>query len=189
MAVNGNSHRVILASLEQEPTTRRDSTIADDRMALLEPLRKASAGGEVDVLREGVRILAPGDHGCRGQRIDRGGPRGARPRSRLTHRNGYRERAWDTRGGTIELDIPRPRRLVLPAAARAPAAPSWRAWRSSQEAYVGGVSTRRVDDLVRALGIEGISKSQVSRMCAALAAEVEAFRCRPLTAEASIDLA
>ncbi len=159
--------------------------MADDNMALLETLRKASAGGEVDVLREGVRILAQGIMEAEVSELT-GVPRGERdPERRLTHRNGYRERAWDTRVGTIDLDIPRVRDgsyfpSLLEARRRAERA----LLAVVQEAYVGGVSTRRVDDLVRALGIEGISKSQVSRMCAALDAEVEAFRCRPLTGEA-----
>jgi len=103
------------------------------------------------------------------------------PERRLTHRNGYRERRWDTRVGTIGLAVPRVRDgSYLPSLLE----PRRRAERALlavvQEAYVQGVSTRRVDDLVRALGIEGISKSEVSRICGALDAEVRAFRSRPL---------
>jgi len=103
------------------------------------------------------------------------------PERRNTHRNGYRERRWDTRVGTIPLDVPRVRDGgYLPSLLE----PRRRAERALlavvQEAYVSGVSTRRVDDLVRALGITGISKSEVSRICAGLDAEVAAFRSRPL---------
>ena len=159
--------------------------MADDRMALLETLRKASADGDVDVLREGVRILA---HAIMEMEVSEltGVPHGERdPDRRLTHRNGYRERAWDTRVGTIALDIPRVRDGSYFPTLLEPRRRAERALLAVvQEAYVGGVSTRRVDDLVRALGIEGISRSQVSRMCSALDAEVEAFRRRPLTGEA-----
>ncbi len=99
------------------------------------------------------------------------------PERRLTHRNGYRERRWDTRVGTIELAIPRVRDGSYFPTLLEPRRRAERALLAVvQEAYVRGVSTRRVDDLVRALGIEGISKSEVSRICAALDAEVEAFR-------------
>ena len=103
------------------------------------------------------------------------------PSTAETHRNGYRGRRWDTRVGTIELEVPRVRDGgYLPSLLE----PRRRAEKAMltviQEAYVGGMSTRRVDDLVRALGIEGISKSEVSRICAALNAEVRAFRSRPL---------
>src|SRR3989304_146249 len=96
-------------------------------------------------------------------------------------RNGYRERAWDTRVGTIDLRVPRARDgSYFPSLLE----PRKRAERALvavvQEAYVQGVSTRRVDDLVQALGIAGISKSQVSRLCQELDGEVERFRTRRL---------
>ncbi len=155
--------------------------MADDSMSLLETLRKVSADGEVDVLREGVRLLAQAIMEAEVTEIT-GVPRGERdPEHRQTHRNGYRERRWDTRVGTIALDVPRVRDGgYLPSLLE----PRRRAERAMlavvQEAYVSGVSTRRVDDLVRALGVEGISKSEVSRICAGLDAEVAAFRSRSL---------
>jgi transposase-like protein len=155
--------------------------MADNSMALLETLRKATAGGDVDVLREGVRILAQAIMEAEVSELT-GLAKGERdPARRLTHRNGYRERRWDTRVGTIELAVPRVRDgSYLPSLLE----PRRRAERALlavvQEAYVAGVSTRRVDDLVRARGIEGMSRSEVSRMCASLDAEVEAFRHRPL---------
>ena len=155
--------------------------MADDSMSLLETLRKVSAEGEVDVLREGVRLLAQAIMEAEVTELT-GVAKGERdPERRLTHRNGYRERRWDTRVGTIPLDVPRVRDGgYLPSLLE----PRRRAERALlavvQEAYVSGVSTRRVDDLVRALGITGISKSEVSRICAGLDAEVAAFRSRSL---------
>ncbi len=155
--------------------------MADDRMAVLETVRKAIADGDVDFLREGVRVLAQAVMEAEVGELT-GVPRGERnPEARLTHRNGYRERRWDTRVGTIELAVPRVRDGSYLPSLFDPRRRSERAMLAVvQEAYVSGVSTRRVDDLVRALGIEGISRSEVSRICAALDAEVTAFRCRPL---------
>jgi transposase-like protein len=156
--------------------------VADDSMTLLETLRKASAGGDVDVLREGVRILAERIMEAEVSELT-GMAKGERdPEHRLTHRNGYRERRWDTRVGTINLAIPRVRDGSYFPSLLEPRRRSERALRAVVHvAYRGGGSTRRGGDLVRALGIEGISKSEVSRMCTSLDAEVEAFRNRPLT--------
>ncbi|MCI0345168.1 MAG: IS256 family transposase [Chloroflexi bacterium] len=155
--------------------------MATDRMAVLETVRKAIAEGDVDFLREGVRVLAQAVMEAEVSELT-GLPHGERdPDRRLTHRNGYRERRWDTRVGTVELAIPRVRDGSYFPSLLDPRRRAERALLAVvQEAYVLGVSTRRVDDLVRALGLDGISKSEVSRMCAALDGEVEAFRCRPL---------
>jgi len=155
--------------------------MADNSMVLLETLRKMSAGGEVDVLREGVRLLAQAIMEAEVTEIT-GVPKGERdPEHRQTHRNGYRGRRWDTRVGTIDLEVPRVRDGGYLPSLLEPRRRSEKAMLTViQEAYVGGMSTRRVDDLVRALGIEGISRSEVSRICAALDAEVRAFRSRPL---------
>ena len=151
-------------------------------MAVLDTVRKAIAQGDVDFLREGVRVLAQAVMEAEVTELT-GVPHGERnPADRLTHRNGYRERRWDTRVGTIELAVPRVRDGSYLPSLLDPRRRTERALLAVvQEAYVLGVSTRRVDDLVRALGIEGISKSEVSRICAALDAEVERFRGRPLT--------
>src|SRR5665811_1494552 len=155
--------------------------MADDRMAVLDLLRKAGAQGDTDFLREGVRILAEAVMEAEVTEVT-GVPRGERaPDRRLTSRNGYRERRWDTRVGTIGLSIPKVRDGSYFPSLLEPRRRAERALLAVvQEAYVLGVSTRRVDDLVQSLGITGISKSEVSRICAALDAEVETFRNRPL---------
>jgi len=157
--------------------------MADEtRMALAELLRKAEAEPGLDVLREGVRVLAEALMDLEvTQQI--GAERHERTLERSGQRNGYRDRQWDTRVGTVDLRVPRVRdgsyfpRLLEPRTRGERALVA-----VVQEAYIGGVSTRRVDALVKALGMEGISKSQVSRLCAALDEEVERFRNRPLTA-------
>jgi transposase-like protein len=155
--------------------------MADDSMALVDTLRKAMSEGDVDVLREGVRVLAQAIMEAEVSELT-GLPKGERdPERRLTHRNGYRDRRWDTRVGTIDLDVPRVRDGGYFPSLLEPRRRAERALLAVvQEAYVSGVSTRRVDDLVRALGITGMSKSEVSRICAGLDAEVAAFRGRSL---------
>jgi putative transposase len=159
--------------------------MAEDRMALLETLRKATEDGDVDVLREGVRVLAQAIMEAEVSELT-GAAKGERaPDRRLTSRNGYRERRWDTRVGTIGLAIPKVRDGSYFPSLLEPRRRAERALLAVvQEAYVAGVSTRRVDDLVRALGLDGISRSEVSRVCAALDAEVAAFRARSLAGEA-----
>jgi putative transposase len=155
--------------------------MAEDRMAVLDMLRKATAEGNVDILREGVRVLAEAIMETEVTELT-GVAKGERaPERRLTTRNGYRERRWDTRVGTIGLAIPKVRDGSYFPSLLEPRRRAERALLAVvQEAYVAGVSTRRVDDLVRALGIEGMSRSDVSRICAALDAEVAAFRSRSL---------
>ncbi len=154
--------------------------MADDfRMALEELLRKAELQ-DPEFLREGVRLLAQELMDLEvSQHL--GADRYERTGERRGHRNGTRERPWDTRVGTIELSVPRVRdNSYFPSLLQ----PRKRAEQALvavvQEAYVHGVSTRRVDDLVQALGMTGISKSQVSRLCQTLDAEVERFRNRRL---------
>jgi putative transposase len=155
--------------------------MAEDRMAVLDMLRKATTDGNVDVLREGVRVLAEAIMEMEVSELT-GVPRGERaPERRLTNRNGYRERRWDTRVGTIGLSIPKVRDGSYFPSLLEPRRRAERALLSVvQEAYVAGVSTRRVEDLVEALGIASMSRSEVSRICAALDAEVAAFRSRSL---------
>jgi transposase-like protein len=100
---------------------------------------------------------------------------------RTGQRNGYRERTWDTRVGTLELRVPRVRDGSFFPSLLEPRKRAERALVATvREAYVQGVSTRRVDELVKALGLDGISKSQVSQLCQELDAEVERFRSRKL---------
>ena len=155
--------------------------MADESMALLESVRKAIEEGDGDFLRETVHLLAQGVMEAEVTELT-GVPKGERaPDRRLTSRNGYRERRWDTRVGTIDLAIPRVRDGNYFPSLLEPRRRAERALLAVvQEAYVLGVSTRRVDDLVASLGITGISRSEVSRICAALDAEVETFRRRPL---------
>jgi transposase-like protein len=158
--------------------------MAEDRMAVLETVRKALAEGDVDFLREGVRVLAQAVMEAEVSELT-GVPHGERnPEQRLTNRNGYRERRWDTRVGTIGLAIPKVRDGSYYPSLLEPRRRAERALLAVvQEAYVLGVSTRRVEDLVEALGIASLSKSEVSRICAALDVEVETFRHRSLAAE------
>jgi putative transposase len=110
-----------------------------------------------------------------------GAGRHERSPGRTGQRNGYRERNWHTRVGTVELKVPRVRDSSYFPSLLEPRRRAERALSAVvQEAYVRGISTRKVDDLVKALGMEGISKSQVSRLCGELDEEVERFRSRPL---------
>jgi transposase-like protein len=109
-----------------------------------------------------------------------GAEHGERSEERLTHRNGYRPRRWDTRAGELELAIPKIRRGSYFPSFLEPRRRSEQALVSViQQAYVCGVSTRKVDQLVESLGLR-ISRSEVSRVCAGLDEQVEAFRTRPL---------
>ena len=155
--------------------------MADDlRMALMELIRKAGMEKDPSFLRDGVRVLS---QALMELEVDQhlGAEKYERTVERAGQRNGHRERDWDTRVGTIELQVPRVRDgSYFPSLLE----PRRRAERALvavvQEAYVQGVSTRRVDDLVQALGMRGISKSQVSRMCQELDGEVELFKSRRL---------
>ena len=151
-----------------------------EMMDLLELLRKGGMDGDVDFLREALRVLVEGIMDAEvSSRI--GAEYGERSAERVTQRNGYRSRAWDTRVGTMDLHIPKLREGSYFPSLLEPRRRSERALLAViQQAYVEGVSTRRVDDLVKALGCEGISKSQVSRICQELDVVVDGFMGRPL---------
>jgi len=155
--------------------------MADElRMALGELLRKAEMEKDADFLRDGVRVLSQALMDLEvSQHVGAG--KYERTAERTGQRNGYRERAWDTRVGTIDLRVPRVRDGSYFPSLFEPRKRVEKAMLSVvQEAYVQGVSTRRVDELVQALGIQGISKSQVSRICQELDGEVESFLTRKL---------
>lgn len=106
---------------------------------------------------------------------------GERSGDRSTHRNGYRHRRWDTRAGTIDVAVPKLRQgSYLPSILQPRKRHEQALVSVVQEAYVNGVSTRKVDRLVEQMGLEGLSKDQVSRMCRGLDEQVTAFRDRPL---------
>jgi putative transposase len=155
--------------------------MAADRIALLEQLGKSAASGDVDFLRSAVKTMAESL-----MELEVAAKLGADPHERTSertgYRNGHRGRIWDTRAGTIELDIPKLRRgSYFPDWLLEPRRRAERALFSVvAEAYVLGVSTRKVDSLVRTLGIDGISKSEVSRLCTELDRGVKAFRERRL---------
>jgi putative transposase len=155
--------------------------VAEFTMNALEEMRKLIADGDADVLRELVKQMA---EALMGAEVDAlcGAPYGERHAERANRRNGYRERAWDTRAGTIELALPKLREgSYFPDWLLTPRKRSEQALVAAiADAYLAGVSTRRVDKLVRTMGIEGISKSEVSRLAASLDEIVGAFRGRPL---------
>src|SRR5881296_1117373 len=111
-----------------------------------------------------------------------GAPYGERSPERVNRRNGYRERDWDTRVGSIELAIPKLRQgSYFPDWLLQPRRRAEQAFVSViADAYLAGVSTRRVEKLVQQLGVERMSKSQVSRLAKSLDQIVEDFRTRPL---------
>lgn len=111
---------------------------------------------------------------------------GAHERSteRVNHRNGYRPRRWETRAGAVDVQIPKLRKGTYFPEFLEPRRVSEKAMTAViQEAYIQGVSTRSVDDLVKAMGMTGVSKSQVSRLCVEIDERVDAFLDRPLEGE------
>ena len=108
-------------------------------------------------------------------------PTGSAAPSALNSRNGYRERQWDTRAGSVDLKIPKLRKGSYFPGFLEPRRTAEKALAAViQEAYVHGVSTRSVDELVKAMGMTGISKSQVSRLCEEIDERVNAFLERPI---------
>lgn len=155
--------------------------MADElRIGLSGLLRKAQMEGDAEFLKEGVRALS---QALMEMEVEEhiGAARHERTPGRKGQRNGYRQRIWDTRVGAVELSVPRVRDSSYFPSLLEPRRRAERALSAVvQEAYVHGVSTRKVDDLVKALGMSGISKSRVSELCEQLDEEVERFRNRPL---------
>jgi putative transposase len=155
--------------------------MADElRIGLQELLRKAKIEHDADLLKEGVRVLS---QALMEMEVEEhvGASRHERSPGRTGRRNGYRERSWDTRVGTVDLKVPRVRDSSYFPSLLEPRRKAERALAAVvQEAYVHGVSTRKVDELVKALGMTSISKSRVSELCEELDEEVACFRSRPL---------
>ena len=151
-------------------------------MELMQLVRNAETG-DVDFLREGVRVLAQAlmDAEVTAQIGAAHGERN--PEGRASQRNGYRDRAWDTRAGTVDLRIPKLRTgSYFPSFLQARTRAERALCSVVAQCYVEGVSTRRVEDIAAQMGIESISKSQVSRVCGQLDELVAAWRDRPLDA-------
>ena len=148
-----------------------------DRIALKELVEK---GSDADLLREMIAFIAGRMMELEVEGLT-GAGHGERSPARINQRNGYRERIWETRAGTVPLEIPKLRKGSYFPAFLEPRRASEKALTAViQEAYVQGVSTRSVDDVVKAMGMTGISKSQVSRLCAEIDERVKAFLDRPI---------
>ncbi len=149
-------------------------------MTLRALLEKSS---DADLLREMIgftaeRLMALEVEGLAGA------AHGERTPERINHRNGYRDRVWETRAGTVELKIPKLRKGSYFPGFLEPRRMAEKALTAViQEAYIQGVSTRSVDDLVQAMGMSGISKSQVSRLCGEIDGKIQGFLDRPLEGE------
>jgi transposase-like protein len=154
--------------------------MTNERMALIELIEK---GADADLIREMLAFAAE-----RLMELEvearTGAPCGVRSSDRQNKRNGYRERPWETRAGRIDLSIPKLRKGSYFPSFLEPRRTAEKALAAViQEAYVHGVSTRAVDDLVRAMGGTGVSKSQVSRLCEEIDERVDAFLSRPIEGE------
>jgi len=152
-------------------------TMTDERMALLDLVEQQADG---DLVREMLAFAASRIMEAEVE-TQTGAAKGARSPLREVQRNGYRDRDWDTRAGRIPLEIPKLRKgSYLPSFLEPRRTAEKALVAVIQEAYVQGISTRSVDDLVKAMGAGGMSKSQVSRLCAEIDERVNTFLSRPL---------
>ena len=140
----------------------------------------AEKGADADLLKQMIQFVAQRMMEMDAESLCAAGY-GERSPERLNSRNGYRERLWETRAGSVELKIPKLRKGSYFPGFLEPRRTAEKALAAViQEAYVQGVSTRSVDELVKAMGMSGISKSQVSRLCAEIDERVHAFLERPI---------
>src|SRR5215210_5922360 len=157
-----------------------DTTMTEDRLPLADLLQKSGEGDFLRAVAESVlQLLMEADvEGLVGA------GRHERSADRLNWRNGYRERSLDTRLGSLSLRIPKLRQgSYFPPFLEARRTTEKALVAVIQEAWIAGVSTRRVDELVQAMGLSGISKSQVSKLCKEIGERVRAFLDRPLEGE------
>ncbi len=146
-------------------------------MALAELVEK---GADADLLREMIQYVAQRMMDMDVESLCAAGYAERSP-ERLNSRNGYRERLWETRAGSVDLKIPKLRKGSYFPGFLEPRRTAEKALAAViQEAYIQGVSTRSVDELVKAMGMSGISKSQVSRLCGEIDERVNAFLNRPI---------
>src|SRR5215212_2228648 len=151
-----------------------------ERMTIEEVVKRVLRDEHADVIRESVKTVARELMEAEVAELIGAELGERRPDDRATQRNGYRARRWDTRAGEIELQIPKLRRGSYFPSFLQPRKRSEQALVAVvQQAYVCGVSTRRVDQLVESLGLR-VSRSEVSRICGGLDEQVQAFRTRPL---------
>jgi putative transposase len=171
---------VILGVFRKNPP-KENTPMALDESALPELLDALRAGDGVDLIRDAVRLVMQELIELEAADVI-GAGRYERTETRTNERNGHRQRMLATQAGDIELKIPKLSHGSFFPSLLAPRRRIDQALHAViMQAYVEGVSTRSVDDLVQALGIDsGISKSQVSRICAKLDVEVDAFRNRSL---------
>jgi transposase-like protein len=149
--------------------------MTEDKIALSRLLEKSS---DASFLREMIGFAAERLMALETETLCNAAP-GERAPGRQNQRNGYRDRDWQTRAGTVELQIPKLRRGSYFPAFLKPRRMAEKALTAViQEAYIQGISTRSVDDLVKAMGMDGISKSQVSRLCSEIDERVNAFLTR-----------
>lgn len=154
--------------------------MTDERQALFELIEKRA---DTDFVRELLAFAAERLMAVEVESLT-GAGHGERTPERINHRNGYRERAWETRAGRIDLRIPKLRQGSYFPAILEPRRTAEKALIAViQEAYIQGISTRSVDDLVKAMGMGGISKSEVSRLVREIDERVNAFLNRPIEGE------
>ena len=157
-------------------------------VALIEYLHNMGLDKDVDLLREIVRVVSEALMELEVEHTT-GAAKYERSEQRTNQRNGYRERVWQTRVGEVALRIPKLRKGTYFPSLLEPRRPAEKALLAvvqaragTVKAYIEGVSTRKVDDLLQALGLTGIDKSRVSRICRELDGPIAAFRNRPLEA-------